>query len=272
MKKLMIMCVFIVGISFISGCIGPDKSENAIIGQWKEIDGAETIEFYKDGTISIVGDISVSGDYKFIDDNTIRVDLGFVSLVAKISVSNDELILTEPDGEVSKYKRVDNTKAGNLLNKNEKTNNIEIQNELKTPEGIIVKISLIERSDGSKSIEGLVENPTTKKFEYVDAGILVQYVDEFDFDKNTVWNQQSGIFQTGLNTIVEPRHFLPLDYKYDRPIPDSTIEIKPYIFFSDGSGTLPLAMYPACFQGDPRQECYETKYVQGEGYVKIPKY
>ena len=118
MKKLMIMCVFIVGISLISGCIGPDKSENAIIGQWKEIDGAETIEFYKDGTISIVGDISVSGDYKFIDDNTIRVDLGFVSLVAKISVSNDELILTEPDGEVSKYKRVDNTKAGNLLNKN----------------------------------------------------------------------------------------------------------------------------------------------------------
>lgn len=244
-------------ILFISGCTGLSNPENKIIGKWQEIEGTETLEFYKDGTISIVGDISATGNYKFIDDNTMRVDFGSLgSIVLKTSISNDELILTEANGDVSKYKRVDNTNDGILLNK--KTNNIKIQEKLETPEGVIVKIELDTKDvpEGTKYVKkivvkGVVENPTNNIIKINQAGILYKRIDENDLDKNIIWDWNIGLGYSGDTTNLGPRRSLPLSFV--GYIEDSTTEIIPYIEINRQN-------YPKCFPGDPRYySCYEYK-------------
>ena len=146
--------------------------------------------------------------------------------------------------------------------------NIKIQKELKTPDGITVKIELVEDSEGRKSVEGLVENPTNDKLSYVGAGILIEYVDEYDLDKNTEWMYLSTYWSC-IGTI-EPRHSLPISISINNERFKSTTEIKPFIRYVKSDN--PVVFYPPCFAGDPRQECYTSKYVPGKGYIKVPTY
>lgn len=87
--------------------------ESQIIGKWKEIDGTETIEFFKDGTVSVVDeDMPMGGDYKFVDDGHLRIELGGLGalvgpMVFTVSISKNELSLTDANGKVSKYRRVE---------------------------------------------------------------------------------------------------------------------------------------------------------------------
>lgn len=113
MEKKAINLLIILLISsavMLNGCI--QKPEAVIIGKWDEIDGTETIEFFKDGTVTIVDKgISLSGNYKFIDDDHIRIDLGGIGalagpMISKVSISKDELSLTTSDGDIYKYQRV----------------------------------------------------------------------------------------------------------------------------------------------------------------------
>lgn len=120
------------------------KPENAIVGKWSNIGGTETMEFLKDGTIVTVTEIkeldiydparirkiptpsgykfvptpgvykfkkiTKAGDYKFIEKDRIKLQWGGLDAldgptVANISISDDELTFTMPDGRVKKYQR-----------------------------------------------------------------------------------------------------------------------------------------------------------------------
>ncbi|MBI3755339.1 MAG: PD40 domain-containing protein, partial [Deltaproteobacteria bacterium] len=83
--------------------------KSRIIGKWVEVknDGryGDQIEFLKDGTV-IVG--SVVGDYKFIDDNRLRLDVkgifGSGAMVFEVSIDKEgQLILTDSAGSVGKH-------------------------------------------------------------------------------------------------------------------------------------------------------------------------
>jgi len=97
----------------INAGIFSSKPQDAIIGKWLLIGGDETIEFFKDGTVSIVkGKDAMAGNYKFIDKDRLRLDLGGFGAIAgpaviRVSISGDELTLTDPAGGVSRYYRED---------------------------------------------------------------------------------------------------------------------------------------------------------------------
>jgi len=59
----------------LNACI--QKKEAAINGKWQEVGGTETVEFFKDGTVTFVeSGMTMSGNYKFVDDERIRIELG----------------------------------------------------------------------------------------------------------------------------------------------------------------------------------------------------
>src|SRR3972149_9814060 len=79
-----------------------------ILGKWVEVGGTQMIEFLQDGTVIIVeGRMSAAGDYRFIDNRRLRMDLKglFGSKVFEVSknAKTGELSLLEPNGEVSLY-------------------------------------------------------------------------------------------------------------------------------------------------------------------------
>ncbi len=111
LKKLISWLTIVFTLSLIFSC--SSKPENAIIGKWKEINGTGTIEFFKDGTVIAVDEgMSIGGSYKFIDKDRIKMEFqGFLGalagpIVAKVSISDNELTFIMPDGTIEKYKRI----------------------------------------------------------------------------------------------------------------------------------------------------------------------
>jgi hypothetical protein len=102
------------------------RQQQAVIGKWKEIQSTETIEFFKNGTVSyvlkggslngtyevvgMIGGVEQSAD-QFVGFGEIRVDfhgLGPLALpiTGKVSSSGDELVLTMPGGKAGEFERV----------------------------------------------------------------------------------------------------------------------------------------------------------------------
>ena len=83
---------------------------NAIIGEWQEVGGTlSRMVFLKDGYLTVAaGKQQLAGRYKFLDKNRLLIDYGgnVGSMIFEVSISGDELVLTEPNGNVSKFKRV----------------------------------------------------------------------------------------------------------------------------------------------------------------------
>lgn len=106
MKKVMIVIEILILVG-LPGC-GKSK-QKTIVGKWKEVGGTQTIEFFKDGTVIVVDDDGdrLVGNYRFLDDNRIRIDLGgFIgSDIAEISSSGDEITLPNLSGEIEKYRK-----------------------------------------------------------------------------------------------------------------------------------------------------------------------
>jgi hypothetical protein len=96
-------------VALLSSC--SSKPEDAIVGKWKELGGTETMEFFRDGTVSVVDEgMSMAGSYKFVDKDRVKVELGGLGalmgpVVARVSISGEDLSWTMPDGKVSRYKR-----------------------------------------------------------------------------------------------------------------------------------------------------------------------
>ncbi len=118
----------------ISSC--GNKPKDLIIGKWEATDDKDkgVVEFNKDGTFKITsGPFSMNGTYKFVDDNTIEMEMDNplaggvdmpsvpggvkidlpkkITTKSKVKVTKDELTMTELDkdgkeGKTTKGKRV----------------------------------------------------------------------------------------------------------------------------------------------------------------------
>lgn len=91
----------------VVACSSPEK---AIVGRWTEVGGDETMEFFKEGTINVSGQLTMAGTYKWLDKDRIKLELGGIGALAgpvvlQVAIKSDELTLTDSSGKPSKYKR-----------------------------------------------------------------------------------------------------------------------------------------------------------------------
>lgn len=123
MKKVYGFGYSIVFLLFILSSVSEASNlQSRIIGKWVEVDGDEKIEFLKDGTVIIVSKgFSGVGDYRFIDENRLRMNIsGFWGIagaqVFEISIDKEgHLIIKEPDGKVSEYITVEEEEKKNVI-------------------------------------------------------------------------------------------------------------------------------------------------------------
>ena len=94
------------------------KTEHTILGKWAETGGAETLEFFQDGTVAIEDQgTGIGGTFKFLGTDRIRLDVAVLNVlfggpvVAKVSIAGDELTLTMPNDDVQKYRRTGAARA-----------------------------------------------------------------------------------------------------------------------------------------------------------------
>src|SRR3990172_4961122 len=106
MIRKMIICSVSLALFFVFCSVSEAASlKNQILGKWFDKDGT-TIEFFKEGTV-IIG--SGVGDYKFIDDYRLRMDVkgglfGSGAMVFEVSIDKEgALNLKEPTAKVSKF-------------------------------------------------------------------------------------------------------------------------------------------------------------------------
>ena len=108
MKRVIQISVVVLATLIAGAC--SFKSQNPIVGKWKDAErGQVVIEFTKDGSLSFSGNgRSVSGNYKFIDEGRVQLDLaGEPSKILAVKITGDELSFTDPSGgRVFLYKRV----------------------------------------------------------------------------------------------------------------------------------------------------------------------
>ncbi|MBC8262559.1 MAG: hypothetical protein H8E47_00345 [Anaerolineales bacterium] len=105
----LLLFVPLIVVLTVSACGGPQR---AIVGKWQQAGGGETIEFYKDGTVTATSiGITVTGSYKFIDDSQIRLDLsGLWGLagpqIFEVRISGNRLTLKDAYGNTTEYTKV----------------------------------------------------------------------------------------------------------------------------------------------------------------------
>lgn len=110
-SKILLSCFAILFSLFFLVACSTDQ-ENAILGKWQHTGSNETLEFFKNGTVSAFEDgKSMGGSYKFIEEGRIQLEIGGIGvlagpIVAKISITGDEMDLTMPGKELEKYRRV----------------------------------------------------------------------------------------------------------------------------------------------------------------------
>jgi len=139
--KASAVCVIIIFCFCLTSLVwGEIDIKNAIIGKWERYDpkykGKETMEFFKDNTISLFHEsfgFPVAGDYKFIDNNNVKINLGGLwslvgPIICKISLSGNNLTLAFPDGDVAEYQRV----STKVIQPSKETTGDSQKNEKKT--------------------------------------------------------------------------------------------------------------------------------------------
>lgn len=80
----------------------------ALVGKWVNKEGGDTIEFFKEGTVCIRDkDIEVCGNYRFVDNDRIRVR--FVNMeeieIFNVAIFNNELTIFFSNGDYSTFSR-----------------------------------------------------------------------------------------------------------------------------------------------------------------------
>src|SRR5207249_4108913 len=86
------------------------KTQTGIVGQWSNILPLKSFEFFKDGSVNVQdGNQAVAGNYRFVDRDHVRIDLGgpvlASSLILAVSVGERVLVLTQAQGTVNRYGR-----------------------------------------------------------------------------------------------------------------------------------------------------------------------
>jgi hypothetical protein len=94
----------------VSGCKQDPKT--AILGKWHDDSSGRTVEFLGDGTVTIKGVMNIAGTYSFPDSTHLKLDLGGSMgkltgpMVFEYTISPDLLNVTDQDGKLTSYKRV----------------------------------------------------------------------------------------------------------------------------------------------------------------------
>lgn len=110
---IVVVCIcLLAGLLVLSQVLG--GPERAIVGRWEHIEGADTIEFFRDGTLVSQGamGLTTTGDYEFVDDAHIRLQVSGLwsiagSQVLEVDVSGTRLVLVDSYGNTYEYRRVD---------------------------------------------------------------------------------------------------------------------------------------------------------------------
>lgn len=109
-RDLQILVIFLFACMCAASWSEAADLKSRILGKWVEEGGTERIELFNDGTVIVVKEgKSATGDYRFIDNNRMRVDmkdlLGSTSSVFEVSINakTGELSFKEPAGKVSVY-------------------------------------------------------------------------------------------------------------------------------------------------------------------------
>ena len=89
-----------------SGC--GQSSGNPLLGKWHGVSGpgvADSIQFFKDGTVSTVQyGVPVGGEYSLIDDEHVRVVMSR-TYVFRFSVDGSRLTLVDEGGTTFTYQK-----------------------------------------------------------------------------------------------------------------------------------------------------------------------
>ncbi|KAF5434455.1 hypothetical protein C5S36_05020, partial [Candidatus Methanophagaceae archaeon] len=105
--------VFALIVTLLFSC--SSNKVSTIAGEWSEIDGNREIKFFKNSRVSIGNyEELLQGRYEFVGKDRIELILLSISspgaigtllkaIVAKVFISGDELTVTMPDGDISKY-------------------------------------------------------------------------------------------------------------------------------------------------------------------------
>ena len=106
-KTFKVLSILVICLLLISACSPNQK----LIGKWQSVQSGETLEFFKDGTISITSfGIPMTGSYTILDSSSLRIDIsGLFGIgggqIVEFSVSGDTLTLTA-NGMSSEYTKV----------------------------------------------------------------------------------------------------------------------------------------------------------------------
>ncbi len=97
----------VVCFALCASCLSDPK--DSLVGKWKNKEGKDTIEFFKEGTVCArENNVELCGNYRFVDDNRIRVRFGSMGEIEiyNISFSDNELTIFFPNGESNRFKKV----------------------------------------------------------------------------------------------------------------------------------------------------------------------
>jgi len=86
------------------------KNAELIVGKW-DIGMNTVFEYKKDGTfVMTIGTVALNGKYKFIDDNTMEVEITVGDKTKKnrlkVAIQGDEMTTTDPEGKSNKLTRI----------------------------------------------------------------------------------------------------------------------------------------------------------------------
>ena len=97
----------VVCFALCASCLSDTK--DSLVGKWKNKEGKDTIEFFKEGTVCARENyVELCGTYRFVDDNRIRVRFGSMGEIEiyNIAFSDNELTIFFPNGESDRFKKV----------------------------------------------------------------------------------------------------------------------------------------------------------------------
>ena len=100
------LVVTVLSFLLSSSCNG--GPHGALVGKWINKEGKDTIEFFKEGTVCIRdSDVEVCGNYRFVDDDRIRVRFESINEIEifNIAISDNELTIFFSNGECSTFRR-----------------------------------------------------------------------------------------------------------------------------------------------------------------------
>ncbi len=109
--KVVRLCLVLCLVVMASSCAL--KPSWDVIGKWQKVDGIETLDFARNGTVTItVGSNTYTVPYVFSDTKHISVQVGSLgSTKVSVMVEGDVMTLTGPNGKVSKFIRVKSAAA-----------------------------------------------------------------------------------------------------------------------------------------------------------------